>query len=125
MTQDKTFMEQEIIKLDKIITKVGGGYIDDDNSADYGKFVASLNGTYQFNANFFNHNKNIGADLIKNGVFITGANNGGSVPASLSAILDLQQGDEVYLVRPGWVPSNAEYGRYFASFSGTLLDLKV
>ena len=48
MTYDASFVDKEIIKFDKIITNVGGGYIDNVNNADYGRFIAPRNGTYQF-----------------------------------------------------------------------------
>ena len=67
----------------------------------------------------------IGGDLRKNGVFITGNSNGGSGAASLSAILVLNVGDEAYLDKPEWVPINAEYHHFFASFSGALLQVEV
>ena len=121
MTQHKTFMEHEIIKFDKIITNVGGGYIDESSNADYGKFIAPQNGTYQFNANLYNGNDIIGADLAKNGAFITANSNGGSGATSLSAVLDLVVGDDVYLYRPHWVANNAQYNKYCSSFSGVLL----
>ena len=53
LSQDTTFVDREIIKFDKVITNTGGGYIDDVNNTDYGKFIAPQNGTYQFNANFY------------------------------------------------------------------------
>ena len=109
------------IKFDKIITNVGGGYIDDDNNADYGKFIAPRNGTYQFNANFYNGNKLIGGDLIGNGILIIGGNNGGGGPASLSAILDLKEGDKVYVQRFGGAADDTLYDLYHTSFSGFLI----
>ena len=121
MTQDRTFLQGEVIKFDQTVTNVGGSYIDDSSNADYGKFIAPQNGTYQFSATFYNAAKFIGADLMKNGVFITGASNGGVGAAGMSAILDLVEGDEVYLVRIAWVDDDAAYNRYFVSFSGVLI----
>ena len=91
--QPTTFMDRGIIKFDRIITNVGGGYIDDSNKADYGKFIARRSGTYQFNANLYNRNEVLGSDLLKNGQFMGGANNGGGGTGSLSVILDLEEGD--------------------------------
>ena len=121
MTYDASFVDRQIIKFDKIITNVRGGYIDDVNNANYGKFVAPQNGSYQFTANLVSNDKLIGANLVKNGMFIIGANNGGDGPASLSAILDLKDGDQVYLEKPVFVADDAAYDHYFTSFSGALL----
>ena len=123
LSSDTTFGTLLIIKFDKIITNVGGGYIDDVDNTDCGKFIAPGNGTYQFNANLFNGNKAIGADLRVNGRNgIIAASNAGSGTASLNAILDLKQGDKVYLEKPLWVANDTLYDRYFTSFSGFLID---
>ena len=120
MTYSARLEDNQIIKFDKIITNVGDGYIGDVSNADYGKFIAPGNGTYQFIVNVYNHNALIGADLEKNGVpIISTKENGGS--ASLSAILDLMEGDAVYLMKPGWVADATLYNRYFTSFSGVLI----
>ena len=111
----------EIIKFDKIITNVGGGYIGDNGNADYSKFIAPQNGTYQFNANLYNRDNLIGTDLVKNGMLIIGTSNGGGRTASLSAILDLKEGNKVYLQQPHWVAVGTLYNRYFTSFSGVLI----
>ena len=121
MSQDTAFPPREIIKFDQPVINVGGGYIDDNNSTDYGKFIAPQNGTYQFNAHVYNINTTIGADLRKNGALITAAKNGGVGSATLSAILDLVEGDEVYLVRPEWVGDEARFNLFFTSFSGVLI----
>ena len=76
LTTSRTFSPE--IKFDKIITNIGGGYIDDVNNADYGEFITPLNGTYEFNANFYNENNLIGGDLMKNGRLVVVARNGGS-----------------------------------------------
>ena len=62
-----TFLNNEIIKFNRVINNIRGGYIDDVINADYGKFIAPHNGTYQFNANLFSNGKLIGGDLMKNG----------------------------------------------------------
>ena len=118
------FLEQEIIKFDKVITNIGGGYIDDDNHADYGKFITPQNGTYQFNANLYNKDKVIGADLrVNSGRAVIATRNAGSGTTSFSAILDLKENEEVYLTRPEWVSDYTEYDKYFTSFSGFLIRL--
>ena len=89
MTYDVSFVDKEIIKFDKIITNVGDGYIGDNGNDDYSKFITPQNGTYQFHANLYNRDNLIGMDLVKNDMLIIGAHNGGTGPASLSAILDL------------------------------------
>ena len=58
---------------------------------------------------------------MKNGMLIIGTSNGGGGPASLSAILDLKEGDEVYLIKPDLVEDDAAYDHFFTSFSGVLL----
>ena len=121
LAQHISFGDGEIIKFNMIISNMGGGYIDDVDNADYGKFIAPRNGTYQFNANLYNGNKLIAADLRKNGEGIIAANNGGRGAASLSAILDLKEEDEVYLEKPHWVADDAMYNRHFTSFSGVLI----
>ena len=108
--------------FDKIITNVGGGYIDDDSSVDYGKFITPENGTYLFTPSVHSQNSLVGADLYKNSVFITSALNylgGGS--GSLTAILDLQEGDEVYLRRPSTTASGRLYYWAATSFTEVLL----
>ena len=120
MTHDKSFAANQIITFNRIITNTGGGYIDDVNNADYGKFIAPKNGTYQFSASFYDENTMIGADLRKNGEEIIGASNGGGGPANLTAILELKERDEVYLLKPDWMPNNELHNKYFTSFSGSL-----
>ena len=122
LSEHKSFPGVQIIKFDKIITNIGGGYIDDVNNANYGKFIAPGNGTYQFNVNLYSEVARIGGDLLKNGALIisaAGENGGGS--GSLSAILDLMEGDAVYLMIPGWVADTTLYSSYFTSFSGVLI----
>ena len=125
LTSYMSFGPDEVIKFNKIITNVAGGYIDDNNSTDYGKFIAPQNGTYQFSANFFNANELIGADLAKNGAWVIGGRNMNGDPGSLNAIFDLEEGHEVYLVVPGWAPDARLYSRYFTSFSGVLVRATV
>ena len=125
LSLSKAFGDREILKFDQIITNVGGGYIDDNNNTDYGKFIAPQNGTYQFNANLYNDGEWIGADLVKNGQYMGVANNGEEGTGSLSVILDLEEGDEVYLTRPCWVPNNSEYDQHVTSFSGFLIRPKA
>ena len=117
-----TFRRLEIIKFDRVINNVGGGYIDDVNNADYGKFIAPVNGTYQFNANLFSNGKAIGADFIRNGAGgVIAMNNGGAGNAGFSVILDLTAGDEVWLQITTWADASASYNRYYNSFSGVLI----
>ena len=60
----------------------------------------------------------IGAYLIKNQELIIIANNGGGGPGSLSVVLDLKQGDQVYLQNAVWVANVAAYDNFITSFSG-------
>ena len=124
VTNDAGFVGTQIIKFDKIITNIGGGYIDDVNNADYGKFIAPKNGTYQFNSNLFNRDKLIGAELLKNGMLIIGTSNGGGGLASISAILDLNQGDQVYMQKPYWMPNESVLEKFFTSLSEVCTDQK-
>ena len=121
LTSGVSFGPDDVIKFNKITNNVGGGYIDDDGNANYGKFIAPQNGTYQFSANFFNANEVIGADLAKNGAWVIGARNMNGGSGSLNAILDLKEGDEVYLAVPGWVDGAKLYSHYFTSFAGVLV----
>ena len=123
LTQNSKFDVGKIITFDKIITNVGGGYIDDVNNTDYGKFIAPGNGTYQFNAITYSTEGSIGADLFKNEERVTVANNGreGSGSGSLSVVLDLKAGDQVFLRQPHWVSEDAVYDKYVTTFSGVLI----
>ena len=103
------------VKFDKIITNVGGGYIDGSSNSDHGKFIAPENGTYQFSATFYNDTMTVGADLKKNGQLVIVGH------TCFSIILDLKEKDEVFLVRSTWVPGLAEYNHFATSFSGFLI----
>ena len=73
-------------------------------------------------ASVFNDGEELGVDLIKNDGFVIAARNdhdGGT--GSLSAILDLEAGDHVFLERPDSVNGNAKYKWLFTSFSGLLI----
>ena len=113
------FLEREIIKFDRIITNSGDGYIVSD-----GKFISPIKGTYQFSGTLFDNNKKIASYLKKNEAQIIAATNGGAGTGSFSVILDLVEGDEVYLERPHWVDNDAEYS-HVSSFSGVLLHHDV
>ena len=63
----------------------------------------------------------MGAYLIKNQKLIIIANNGGGGPGSLNVVLDLKQGDQVYLQNAIWVVNVAAYDKYITSFSGVLI----
>ena len=122
-SQHKQFPNiNETIKFDRIITNVGGGYIDDVTNADYGKFIVPGNGTYQFNAILFSNGPEAGAHLMKNSTIITSAWNALDGSAGLSAILDLTEGDKVYLQRAVWQSGNTVYHEYMNSFSGFLIQ---
>ena len=122
LNDDVSFRGQERITFNRIITNIGGGYIDDDNNADYGKFIAPVNGTYQFNVNLCNETTKVGADLVKNGALIISAINGNSGGSgSVNVILDLTEGDAVHMGKPEWMATGSVYNRYFTSFSGVLI----
>ena len=116
-----TFLTREIIAFDHLISNTGGGYIDNSTNANYGKFIASRNGTYKMNARVYNQGDEIGADMLRNGEFIFTTSKGGSGTGSLAAILDLTEGDEVYFVRPTWVEDDTVYHYNVCSFSGFLI----
>ena len=44
---------KELWNLDMVYTNIGGGYINDTSSADYGKFIAPVKGTYLFMAKVY------------------------------------------------------------------------
>ena len=72
------------------------------------------------NVNLFSNDKLIGADLLKNDMVVIGASNGGVGPTSVSAMLDLNEGDQVYLQKLYWMPNEAVHNKFFTSFSGSL-----
>ena len=115
MTGPYEFLEGEIIKFDRIITNMGDGYVQSS-----GKFISTVSGTYQFSGTFYEKRDLIGALLKKNGQGVIQANNGERGTGTLSVILSLKAGDEVYLERPGWVDDDARYS-HVSSFSGALL----
>ena len=115
MTGPHEFLEGEIIKFDRIITNIGEGYVQSN-----GKFIATVKGTYQFSGTFYEKRDLIGALLKRNGNGVIQANNGERGTATLSVVLSLMAGDEVYLERPGWVDDDARYS-HVSSFSGVLL----
>ena len=114
------FPSSGILQFDKAVTNVGGGYVIDSGDPNYGKFIAPLNGTYQFYANMYS-GKEVGAALVLNGNWIISATNGNVGSASLSAVIDLAQGDEVWLENLPEVFNTTKYNRYFTSFTGFLL----
>ena len=121
MSQPRNFT-LDVIKFDSIITNVGGGYIDDDNNVDYGKFIVPVNGTYMFSLSVFHEANKIGMDLMKNNdEFIIAAKTGYDISASVTAILDLQEGDRVWVRKPGYVSTKTKYGVWVSSFSGFLI----
>ena len=63
----------------------------------------------------------VGAALVVDGNRITSTRNGNVGSASLSAVVDLAQGDEVWLENSSQVSNTTKYNRYFTSFSGVLL----
>ena len=115
------FLGQEIIKFDKIITNVGGVYVFNVNNADYGKFIALENGTYQFTANFYKTNQLVGGYLMKSHELVLVAVNGGHGTGSLAAIPDLKKGEQVYLQKLVLVDDNTPYHSSVSSFSGFLI----
>ena len=99
LSQNTMLLWQEIIKFDRIITYIGGGYIDDVSNNDYGKFIVPEKGTYQFNLIIYNdYDQPIGAGLYRNDEWILGAKNGKDGATSQSVILDMKETDEVYLL---------------------------
>ena len=121
LNEDTSFPSGSIMKFNRTITNIGGGYVDDSGDLNYGKFIAPVNGTYRFSANVYHNSAVIGGDLMVNGNLIIGATNGKVGAGSLSVVVDLQQDDEVGLRIPFWVASNEKYDRYFTIFSGFLL----
>ena len=114
----ETFLDNDVITF----VNVGGGYINDSNNADYGRYIAPVKGTYHFSATVSSDNFDAGFDFEKNQNVLYSTYNGGDGTTSLSAILDLEAGDAVYLERLDWVGDNAEYNHNYNSFSGFLVQ---
>ena len=110
-----------VMVFTRMFSNVGHGYVDDITRPYYGTFIAPQNGTYQFNVVVCHASNWLGADLMKNGARIIGANNGGSGTGSLSAILDLTSGDQVFLKTPNWLSTAAIFDYSCTSFSGHLV----
>ena len=66
---------------------VGGGYIADNSSADYGKFIAPVNGTYMLGCNTWKHRTNVMWNNETMNRCYYGA----------TYVLDLVENDQVYL----------------------------
>ena len=81
------------MRFGRIITNIGDGYVQDD-----GRFIAPINGTYQFSANLQPQSGSVLGRLMQNDEAVVVTHNGGSGAASLSVILELKKGDGVYLV---------------------------
>ena len=121
LNADASFPRLGIIKFNRIVTNIGNGYIGNNSDPNYSKFIAPVNGSYMFSANFYHNSGQVGGDLRVNGTFIISSKNGAEGTASLSAVVALEQGDEVWLENPSWVSVIRPYNKYFTSFSGGLL----
>ena len=72
LSTDKAFDYSLIIQLDDVKQNIRGGYIDDTNNIDYGKFITPVNGTYQFIVTIMNKDSGaIYGELIINGVKVS------------------------------------------------------
>ena len=61
---ERKFPAGSIVQFDKVKQYVGGSYIDNTNSADYGKFIAPVNGTHQFIMAVMNKDKADGFGIL-------------------------------------------------------------
>ena len=119
LSADKAFNNSSIIQLDDVKQNVGGGYIDDNNNVDYGKFIAPVTGTYQFIVTTMNKASPIYGELIINGGMVSQSYSGSSQPQTgiTTTVVPLNAGDKV------WIKSRNvnEYRARFTSFSGHLI----
>ena len=72
-----------------------------------------------------NDDQAVGAGLYRNDEWILAAKNGEDGAASLSAILDLKERDEVYLRRPAWVSDSTNYDKFYTNFSGFVMRVNM
>ena len=119
---DKAFAANSTIKFDKVKQNVGGGYIDDTNSANYGKFIAPVNGTYQFIVNVMNRKLYVYGLLMVNGVLESRSFAGMEElqMGMATAVVHLNAGDQVWIENSPYGSKNM-YNAGFTSFSGHMI----
>ena len=110
--------DSEIIKFDVVMTNIGGHY-----SSSTGYFVAPVEGTYFFLATTFScHNKYVETYLNRNGEYLVSMHadgDDGHETGSIGIVLELIQGDYVYVIHNG-NQGGCIYGE-FSNFSGFLI----
>ena len=119
---DKAFQANLTIKFDKVKQNVGGGYIDNTNSTDYGKFIAPMNGTYQFIVTIMNENQDVYGNLMINGV-LESESYAGVVTLQMgmaTAVIYLKTGDQVW-IKNSQSDSGGMYRAGYTSFSGHMI----
>ena len=120
LTSHKAFTAHSVIQFDRVMVNIGGGYISDNTSADYGKFIAPVTGSYQFIAVVFSENSKVGAFLHVNGpINIRTSSGPGGGTGVASTVVQLEKNDQVYLESTTWGAN--ELNRYFSFFSGHLI----
>ena len=123
LRMDKAFQANLTIKLDYVKQNVGGGYIDDINHTDYGKFITPVNGTYQFIVTVMNANQpGVYGLLVVNGVQES-TSYAGEISLQMgmaTTVVHLDAGDHVW-IENDVDSSGHEYRKGYTSFSGHLI----
>ncbi|XP_063442218.1 complement C1q tumor necrosis factor-related protein 3-like [Mytilus trossulus] len=106
-----------IVKFDTVKTNIDNGY-----DVITGVFTAPRAGTYEFSENFISGNTNfLELNLMKNNEFIVRghAAQAMSTAGSLRAIVELNDGDRIYIKHPR--SSGVLHGDHYSMFSGHLI----
>lgn len=109
-----TLKSNSVVKFNAITTNIRSGY--DSNT---GVFAVPLNRTYEFAVNFIKGNKTewLELQLMKNNRIVSGHTAYDTyLSGSLQAILELAEGDIIYVLQPR-ISGNI-YGHNFTMFSG-------
>lgn len=114
-TDSVTLRSNSVVKFNAITTNIGSGY--DSNT---GVFTVPLNGTYEFAVNFVKGNKTqwLELQLMKNNRRIVRGHAAYDTysSGSLQVILELEEGDRIYVLQPR--SSGDLYGHDYTMFSG-------
>ncbi|XP_060606673.1 cerebellin-1-like [Ruditapes philippinarum] len=112
---DHQLTDSETIKFDVVMTNIGGHY-----SSATGQFIAPTDGTYFFLATTFScYNQYMKTFLYRNGEYLLSMQadgDDGHETGSIGIVLELSQGDYVYIIHNG-DNGNCIYGE-FSNFSG-------
>ena len=86
--------------FDDVTTNIGGGYISNSSSSDYGKFIVPVNRTYQFIVTLSAASLNyIGSSLYINSVYEGYVRSASSrySEATMSRVVSLEEGTKVWV----------------------------